>query len=35
LFDSAFKLACGVLAGVAISFWCWRVSLRLIASPGP
>jgi DHA1 family bicyclomycin/chloramphenicol resistance-like MFS transporter len=35
LFDSAFKLACGVLAGVAISFGCWRVSLRLVANPGP
>ena len=35
LFDSAFKLACGVLAGVAISFGCWRVSLRLLANPGP
>jgi DHA1 family bicyclomycin/chloramphenicol resistance-like MFS transporter len=32
LFDSAYKLACGVLAGVAISLGCWRVSLRLRVS---
>ncbi|MES2015446.1 MAG: multidrug effflux MFS transporter [Pseudomonadota bacterium] len=29
LFDSAFKLACGVLAGLVASFACWRMSLRL------
>jgi DHA1 family bicyclomycin/chloramphenicol resistance-like MFS transporter len=29
LFDSALKLACGVLAGLVASFACWRVSLRL------
>ncbi len=29
LFDSAYKLACGVLAGLAASFVCWRLSLRL------
>jgi MFS transporter, DHA1 family, multidrug resistance protein len=28
LFDSALKLACGVAAGVALSFACWRLSLR-------
>jgi DHA1 family bicyclomycin/chloramphenicol resistance-like MFS transporter len=32
LFDSAFKLACGVLAGLVASFACWRLSLRM-ASP--
>ncbi|MFL6658357.1 MAG: multidrug effflux MFS transporter [Massilia sp.] len=31
LFDSAFKLACGVLAGVSASFVCWRLSLRVAA----
>ena len=31
LFDSAFKLACGVLAGLVLSLLCWRVSLRLQA----
>jgi DHA1 family bicyclomycin/chloramphenicol resistance-like MFS transporter len=34
LFDSALKLACGVLAGLAASFACWRLSL-LMASPAP
>ncbi len=29
LFDSALKLACGVLAGVSASFVCWRLSLRM------
>jgi MFS transporter, DHA1 family, multidrug resistance protein len=29
LFDSAFKLACGVLAGLVLSFACWRLSLRM------
>jgi DHA1 family bicyclomycin/chloramphenicol resistance-like MFS transporter len=32
LFDSALKLACGVLAGLAASFACWRLSL-LMAGP--
>jgi DHA1 family bicyclomycin/chloramphenicol resistance-like MFS transporter len=31
LFDSAFKLACGVLGGLAVSFACWRLSLRMQA----
>jgi DHA1 family bicyclomycin/chloramphenicol resistance-like MFS transporter len=34
LFDSAFKLACGVLAGLAISFACWRLSLLLKEDEG-
>ncbi|UUZ48457.1 hypothetical protein LP420_37875 [Massilia sp. B-10] len=29
LFDSALKLALGVLAGLAGSFACWRLSLRM------
>ncbi|SHG70437.1 multidrug effflux MFS transporter [Massilia sp. CF038] len=29
LFDSALKLACGVLAGLVGSFACWRLSLRM------
>lgn len=29
LFDSAFKLACGVLGGLALSFACWRLSRRM------
>jgi DHA1 family bicyclomycin/chloramphenicol resistance-like MFS transporter len=29
LFDSALKLACGVLAGLVASFACWRLSLRM------
>jgi MFS transporter, DHA1 family, multidrug resistance protein len=29
LFDSALKLALGVLAGLVLSFICWRLSLRL------
>jgi len=29
LFDSALKLACGVLAGLVGSFLCWRLSLRM------
>ncbi|HEX9171878.1 MAG TPA: multidrug effflux MFS transporter [Telluria sp.] len=28
LFDSAFKLACGVMAGLALSFAAWRLSVR-------
>jgi DHA1 family bicyclomycin/chloramphenicol resistance-like MFS transporter len=31
LFDSAFKLACGVLAGLALSFVAWRLSVRAAA----
>jgi DHA1 family bicyclomycin/chloramphenicol resistance-like MFS transporter len=34
LFESAFKLACGVAAGLAISFACWRLS-RLVGSAAP
>jgi DHA1 family bicyclomycin/chloramphenicol resistance-like MFS transporter len=26
LFDSAFKLACGVLAGLALSWLCWLLA---------
>lgn len=33
LFDSALKLALGVLAGLLASFACWRLSLRM-AGPG-
>ncbi len=33
LFDSAFKLAAGVLAGLVAGFACWRLSL-LLARPG-
>lgn len=29
LFDSAFKLACGVMAGLVLSYVCWRLSLRM------
>jgi DHA1 family bicyclomycin/chloramphenicol resistance-like MFS transporter len=29
LFDSAFKLACGVGGGLVLSFACWRLSLRM------
>ena len=29
LFDSAFKLACGVAGGLLVSFVCWRLSLRM------
>jgi DHA1 family bicyclomycin/chloramphenicol resistance-like MFS transporter len=32
LFDSAYKLACGVLTGLVLSFACWRLSL-LLARP--
>ena len=32
LFDSALKLALGVLAGLAASFVCWRLSLRMAGS---
>ena len=32
LFDSALKLACGVLAGLVASFACWRLS-RVLANP--
>ncbi|MCC6071030.1 multidrug effflux MFS transporter [Massilia sp. GCM10020059] len=31
LFDSALKLACGVMAGLVASFLCWRLSLRVQA----
>jgi MFS family permease len=31
LFDSAFKLACGVMAGLVLSFACWRLSRRVQA----
>ncbi len=34
LFGSALKMACGVLAGLAGSFVCWRLSLRM-AGPAP
>ena len=34
LFDSALKLACGVLAGLAASFACWRLSKRLASPAG-
>jgi MFS transporter, DHA1 family, multidrug resistance protein len=30
LFDSAFKLACGVTAGLALSFASWRLGLRML-----
>lgn len=33
LFDSAYKLACGVLAGLVLSFLCWRLSLRMAGAP--
>jgi DHA1 family bicyclomycin/chloramphenicol resistance-like MFS transporter len=29
LFDSAFKLACGVLVGLVLSFVCWQLSQRV------
>jgi DHA1 family bicyclomycin/chloramphenicol resistance-like MFS transporter len=32
LFDSAFKLACGVTGGLILSFVCWQLSLR---APAP
>jgi DHA1 family bicyclomycin/chloramphenicol resistance-like MFS transporter len=32
LFDSAFKLACGVTAGTVLSFIAWRLSLRMQGS---
>jgi DHA1 family bicyclomycin/chloramphenicol resistance-like MFS transporter len=32
LFDSAFKLACGVMAGLVLSFIAWRLSVRAAAS---
>ena len=35
LFDSALKLACGVVAGLAASFACWRMSLRLTRASVP
>ncbi|HZV67690.1 MAG TPA: multidrug effflux MFS transporter [Telluria sp.] len=35
LFDSALKLACGVLVGLVLSFSCWRLSLRLHAAGVP
>jgi DHA1 family bicyclomycin/chloramphenicol resistance-like MFS transporter len=31
LFDSAFKLACGVMAGLVLSFVAWRLSVRAAA----
>ena len=31
LFESALKLACGVLGGLVLSFICWRLSLRMHA----
>jgi DHA1 family bicyclomycin/chloramphenicol resistance-like MFS transporter len=34
LFDSALKLAWGVLAGLVASFACWRLSRRM-AGPAP
>ncbi|MES2298225.1 MAG: multidrug effflux MFS transporter [Pseudomonadota bacterium] len=34
LFDSAYKLALGVLAGLVTSFACWRIS-RALAAPAP
>ena len=34
LFDSAFKLACGVAGGLVLSFLCWRLSV-LAAGPAP
>ncbi len=33
LFDSAYKLACGVLAGLVLSFLCWQLSLRMAGQP--
>lgn len=30
LFDSAFKLACGVLGGLVVSLACWRLSLLMV-----
>jgi len=35
LFDSAFKLACGVLGGMTLSFACWRLSLLTGAAAQP
>lgn len=35
LFDSAFKLACGVAAGLAISFACWRLSRLMETAQAP
>lgn len=32
LFDSAFKLACGVTVGLALSFACWQASTRFKAA---
>jgi MFS transporter, DHA1 family, multidrug resistance protein len=32
LFDSAFHLACGVGAGLALSFLCWQLSARAVAT---
>jgi DHA1 family bicyclomycin/chloramphenicol resistance-like MFS transporter len=34
LFDSALKLACGVLTGLVLSFVCWRLSLRMAKPAG-
>jgi DHA1 family bicyclomycin/chloramphenicol resistance-like MFS transporter len=31
LFDSAFKLACGVMAGLVLSFTAWRLGVRATA----
>ncbi len=35
LFDSAFKLAAGVLAGLLVSFACWRLSLLMGKGDAP
>jgi DHA1 family bicyclomycin/chloramphenicol resistance-like MFS transporter len=35
LFGSAFKLACGMLGGLVLSFGCWRLSLRLHEAAAP
>ncbi len=35
LFDSAFKLAYGVAAGLALSFACWRLSMLMGTAPLP
>jgi MFS transporter, DHA1 family, multidrug resistance protein len=35
LFDSAFKLACGVMGGLVLSFLFWRLSLAVAGPAGP
>jgi DHA1 family bicyclomycin/chloramphenicol resistance-like MFS transporter len=35
LFDSAFKLACGVMAGLVLSFAAWRLSVRAAVAAAP